>query len=530
MSDNGTVNYQRPIIAPAPPPPPPPPQRQAGGILAQRASQGVQAEPQPQSQTHQQTQTTHQQPQTRLQSQGASDLRGANAAALAPAAAMGVRGELNAPLNPDNAFRHYQDFQAKDFSGPDDIRLRQMHNVASKENIDTVRRINGALKDAGIQDAQVYGRAKTPSSMFGKLMETEGSRIGDIKDMSGARVDLKMNKPGFEQVYDARKAVQESMGDAYHAGKDYIAKPNKWGYTGRIHDGIAGKNVPNTELQFGSRDLSKFIDGKVTNASGQSRSVHDLTGYKGELYGAKVPENLQNQYPEIMKDIAENDRAGRTLQQNPELQAKVDGFKKNVTETLPDKFKAPPEPELPRSTKLKNMAGKGMGVLGMVGGGFQANHGMNELQEGKIVEGTADVAGGTANMMAGGALVAGRVALGTTIGGVAATIDGGKDIITGIRDGNVEKTAVGGVKTGAGVAMMAGVATANPVLIAGGAITYGGAVVYENRKAIGDAAVAGAHYVGDKASQAAGYLGNKASQAASAVGDAGRTVAGWLGW
>lgn len=478
MSDIGQVT-QRTLQQPTP-------QRQAPqqqqGVLAQRAAQGQEV------------------------------------ATLAPAAAMAVRGELDAPLKPGDAFRHYQDLQARDFAGPDDLRLRQMHRVAAKENIDTVRGIQRSLDEAGIQ-ADVYGRAKTPSSMYGKLMETPGSTIGDIKDMSGARVDLKMQKPGFQQVYDARNAVQESMGDAYHAGKDYIAKPNKWGYTGRIHDGIAGQNVPNTELQYGSRDLSKFIDGKVTNASGQSRSIHDLTGYKGELYGAKVPENLQQQYPQLMKEIAENDAAGRTLQQNPELQAKVDGFKKSVTETLPDRFKAPPEPELARSTRLKNMAGKGMGVLGVAGGGLQAYNGVQQLREGKAVEGTADVAGGTANMVAGGALVAGRVALGTTVGGVAATIDGGKDIITGIRDGNVEKTAVGGVKTGAGVAMMAGVATANPVLIAGGAVAYGGAVVCENREAIGRAA-----------SSAANYVGNKASEAAGAIGNAGRAVAGWFGW
>jgi hypothetical protein len=78
----------------------------------------------------------------------------------------------------------------------------------------------------------------------------------------------------------------------------------------------------------------------------------------------------------------------------------------------------------------------------------------------------------------------GRVALGTATGGAVAVVDGAKDLYVGIRDKNVEKAATGGVKAGAGTAMLAGVATANPVLIAGGAIAYGGAIVYENRKAI----------------------------------------------
>ena len=77
---------------------------------------------------------------------------------------------------------------------------------------------------------------------------------------------------------------------------------------------------------------------------------------------------------------------------------------------------------------------------------------------------------------------------GTTTGGVVAVIDGAKDVYLGVRDGNVEKTAVGTVKAGAGAAMIAGVATANPILIAGGAIAYGGAVVYESRDAIASAA------------------------------------------
>lgn len=155
-----------------------------------------------------------------------------------------------------------------------------MNRVAARDNASTVKRIDGALREAGVE-GRVYGRAKSPDSTFGKLLETDGMRVGDIKDMSGARVDLKMQRPGFEQVYEARQAVQGVMGDAYKMGKNYIAHPIAWEYTGRIHDGISGSSVPNSELQCDSRDLSGFIDGKVTNASGQSRSVHDLTGYKG---------------------------------------------------------------------------------------------------------------------------------------------------------------------------------------------------------------------------------------------------------
>ena len=453
--------------------------------------------------------------------QGASDLGqpAGQAATVAPIANHQLRGELNAPLRGSDAFHHYRNLQGGDLTGADDLRLEQMNRIASQDNAGTVRNIDRTLREAGV-DAKVYGRAKTPASMFGKLLETPGMRIGDIKDMSGARVDLTMQRPGFEQVYEARQAVQGSVGNAYHAGKDYIAKPNPWGYTGRIHDGIQGSVVPNTELQYGSRDLSAFIDGKVTNASGQSRSVHDLTGYKGQLYGARVPDHLQEQYPQLMRDIAANDKAGLTVAQNSELKARIDGFRNDVTNSLPDRFSTPPEPARGRSAQLKNLASRGLGGLGVAGGGLQVSQDVQELKDGKIIEGSGNLVSGTASTTAGSLLLFGRAALGTSMGGVAAGVDGGKDIVTGIRDGSLEKTVVGTVKAGAGTAMMTGVATANPPLIAGGAITYGGAVAYESR----DALVEGAAYVGGKTWDGVSYVGGKAWDSVTYVG--GKAVDG----
>lgn len=196
-----------------------------------------------------------------------------------------------------------------------------------------------------------------------------------------------------------------------------------------------------------------------------------------------------------------------------------------------------------RFSQLKNVAGKGLGVLGVVGGGLQAYGGVNELAEGKTVEGSANVAGGGLNMAAGAAGLAGRFALGGGLGGAAALIDGGKDIYTGIRDHNAEKIGVGGVKSLAGGAMLLGVATGNPVLVVGGGLTYAGAALYENRKAIknfaastGRRAWAGAksaarnvgetaHRTWNGAAHLAGRAANGASHAYHAVRDgAGRVI------
>lgn len=168
------------------------------------------------------------------------------------------------------------------------------------------------------------------------------------------------------------------------------------------------------------------------------------------------------------------------------------------------------------ASKLGTAMRVGGGTLGLVGGGLQTAHGVNELRDGKIVDGTADVTSGSANMVAGGALLAGAGGLAAGAGGVGALVDGGRDVIQGIRNGNTEQTVVGGVKSGAGAMMMAGAMTGNPLLVAGGAVVYGGAVIYQNREAIGKFASATADKVGQMASDA----GHAISNGVSAVGDA----------
>jgi hypothetical protein len=227
-----------------------------------------------------------------------------------------------------------------------------------------------------------------------------------------------------------------------------------------------------------------------------------LTGYKGELYGTKITPELEAQYPQIMREIAENDETGRTVAQNPELQTKISNFRGGVEEGLPAQFPEVPPAEVSQWTLLKRLAGRSLGPLSVVGGGLQAWHGAQELQHGKTAEGIADVGGGLTNAGAGGAMLLGRAALGTTLGGVAAGVDGARDIYLGARDHNTEQAAIGGVKAAAGGMMLGGTATFNPLLVGAGALTYGGALAYEHREALKNLAGRGAHWVGDKAAGA----------------------------
>lgn len=413
----------------------------------------------------------------------------ANPAPLAGPGGMVARREFqNAPLRGKDAITAYGKLTANDLAGADDIRLRQINQAATRENVALTRRLSASAAANGVDDAMIYGRAKDPFSLFGKLLEAPGTTIDSVKDLSGARIDIKPNQPGFSQYYRAQDAARETFGDAMKLKQDYIQNPNRWGYTGRIHHHIEGANGLTHELQIGSRDLSQFIDKKLTTSGGDKIKLHDATGYKGKIYGVDLPEGMQREYTGLMGKIADANRAGKAVDDVPALRTQLDDFYRRAEAGLPAKLNAPPAPELSTRAELGNAASKGMGALGVVGGGFQAANGVQELRDGKLVEGGANVTAGAGSMVSGAALMTGRVALGTTTGGAVAVVDGAKDIYVGIRDGNVEKAATGGVKTAAGGAMIAGVATANPVLIAGGAIAYGGAVVYENRQAIADGA------------------------------------------
>lgn len=466
----------RPAASPAKRPAPPPAIKKAPANKAPPKKSGTSSKPQSKLPSS-----------SNSKANGSKQTNGVNAAALAGPAAMAARRELNGALRTQDAFKKYGNLTADSFAGPDDIRLRQLNRAATQQNVGLTRQLNQAAKANGLDDAMIYGRAKTPFSMFGKLREAPGTTVSSMKDMSGARIDVKPTKPGFGQFYEAQDVAKKAVGDGLKLKQDYIKNPNRWGYTGRIHNTVDGAKGLTHELQVGSRDLSKFIDKKLVTAGGDAISLHDATGYKGEIYGAKLPKEMNQRYTDLMGKITEANKSGKSVSQVPKLQAELDDFYGAVQKQLPKNLKKPPV-ELSKTAKAGNLLGKGMGALGVVGGGFQVANGVDNLKNGKKVEGSADVVAGSGSIISGAALMTGRVALGTTTGGAVAVVDGAKDIYTGIRDGNVEKAATGGVKTAAGGAMIAGVATANPVLIAGGAIAYGGAVIYENRKAIANGA------------------------------------------
>jgi hypothetical protein len=131
-------------------------------------------------------------------------------------------------------------------------------------------------------------------------------------------------------------------------------------------------------------------------------------------------------------------------------------------------------------------AGKVLTGVGVIGSVVQFHEGVQELREGKMVEGGGNLAGGAANGTSAIAALAGRAALSGSTMAIGAGIDGGIDLYKGIKEKNGEKTVVGSIKSGAAVAMGVGVAAAQPEVVVPAAIVYGGAVVgdlaYANRE------------------------------------------------
>jgi hypothetical protein len=171
----------------------------------------------------------------------------------------------------------------------------------------------------------------------------------------------------------------------------------------------------------------------------------------------------------------------------------------------------------------KNVALKGFGGVGAVGGGFQMYSGVQEIRDGKIVEGSLDTAGGLGNAATGCLVIFGKAAPGATLGAAVAVVDGAKDIVVGIRDADTKRTVVGAVKLAAGSAMSVGLYTRQPVVVVIGGVTYVGVIIYEQKEAIAygaGVAVSWTKHGFDAAWNGSAYAAQKTGEALSTAKDA----------
>lgn len=181
------------------------------------------------------------------------------------------------------------------------------------------------------------------------------------------------------------------------------------------------------------------------------------------------------------------------------LESRLEGPGRPLTgePAVPRPATAEPAPvEAPRPTAAEptpartgptpaRVAEVGLGALGVGLGGYQTYHGLHTLANAnnadQVVAGAANTTGGAANTASGVAALRGAGALASRLGGVGGVIDGASDLYRGVRTGDREALALGGIKAAAGAAMFfPGIGTA-----VGGAVLLG-AAAYQNREWLGN--------------------------------------------
>lgn len=180
--------------------------------------------------------------------------------------------------------------------------------------------------------------------------------------------------------------------------------------------------------------------------------------------------------------------------------------------------------------------GKGLGVIGIAGGGIQIAVGVGQLRNGETGEGVKNlvVGGGFAGSGVAELTLASKVAtkVAAPLAGGASVIEGGYDVYKGIKHGDGKKVALGGAK-GIGGALLAASpfvtgsvvgAPVGVVMAIAGTTLIAGAAIVENWDTLKGWAKSGAKAVGNVASKA--WEGTK-NLASSAWDGAKSLFSGW---
>lgn len=124
--------------------------------------------------------------------------------------------------------------------------------MLQKETGDVIHRITGdmrhELEDAGI-DAQVFGRAKKPYSIWRK-MEEKGMGFSRLSDIYGFRVITNSEM----DCYRALGVIHQRWRAVPGRFKDYISQPKSNGYRS-IHTSVSGRDGKRVEVQIRTRQM-----------------------------------------------------------------------------------------------------------------------------------------------------------------------------------------------------------------------------------------------------------------------------------
>jgi GTP pyrophosphokinase/guanosine-3',5'-bis(diphosphate) 3'-pyrophosphohydrolase len=121
-----------------------------------------------------------------------------------------------------------------------------------KETGDVIQRITGDMisefEKAGIE-ADVFGRAKKPYSIWRKMQEKEMS-FSRLSDIYGFRIITRTE----EDCYRALGAIHQRWAAVPGRFKDYISQPKSNGYRS-IHTTVSGRNARRVEVQIRTKKM-----------------------------------------------------------------------------------------------------------------------------------------------------------------------------------------------------------------------------------------------------------------------------------
>ena len=133
-------------------------------------------------------------------------------------------------------------------------RLRFLYENADYTVDSVVEEIHGCLREAGIEDAIIIGRQKSPFSIWKKIQQKHVA-FEQLSDIMAFRIVVK----SVPEVYQALGAVHNQYLVLPNRFKDYISTPKPNGYQS-LHTGLIGPFNSRIEVQIRTREMHQIAE------------------------------------------------------------------------------------------------------------------------------------------------------------------------------------------------------------------------------------------------------------------------------
>ncbi len=133
-------------------------------------------------------------------------------------------------------------------------RLAFLREQGAAELEKTVTVIQQKLTEAGLPEAQIYGREKKPFSIW-KKMETKNVEFEQLSDIIAFRIVV----DDIPQCYQALGVVHAEWHTIPGSFKDYISTPKSNGYQS-LHTAVLGPGQQRVEIQIRTKEMDEIAE------------------------------------------------------------------------------------------------------------------------------------------------------------------------------------------------------------------------------------------------------------------------------